>query len=219
VNEYLDHVIWVCDNLERGCRQFRELTGIEPRFGGVHASGLTQNALIGMGGRCYLEILAPVRGPGPNDDDWTRYAHAAKQPHVLTYCMRSPRPLRELAKMAESRGWKNAVIAANGRVRPDGVELKWEWLAPVVEPLGRAFPFFIDWLDSPHPAQFASPAPAPTPTPDAGKIALRHFSVGHPEAAVLAKALQDSGSSVEVFQSPAIRFRVELDTPRGVISL
>lgn len=213
MNDYLDHLLWACDDLDRGCRRFTDLTGVEPRFGGVHASGLTQNALVAVGSRCYLEILAPVHGPRPDDDDWTRAARAAKEGQILTYCLRSPRPLAQLANAAAAQGWKNSVVASNGRVRPDGVSLKWEWLAPVVEPFGRAFPFFIDWLDSPHPADSAAAAQP------RDAVSLRRFSVGHPRAPELAQALSVCEVSIDTFESPQSGFRVDLETPRGRVSL
>ena len=41
MNPYLDHIIWACADLEHGSRRFEALTGVHPRYGGVHASGLT----------------------------------------------------------------------------------------------------------------------------------------------------------------------------------
>ena len=37
MQSYLDHVIWACADLDRGARRFEALTGIRPRYGGVHA--------------------------------------------------------------------------------------------------------------------------------------------------------------------------------------
>lgn len=211
--DHLDHLIWVCDDLDRGCRRIADLTGVEPRFGGVHASGLTQNALVAIGGRRYLEILAPAQDQRPDEDDWTRAARAAKDGQFLTYCMRSPRPLAELATAAMARGWENAVVAGNGRIRPDGVSLRWEWLAPVLPQFGRAFPFFIDWLDSPHPSEFAAPLHS------RDGLVLSHFSVGHPRASELTQALALCGVSIDTFESPVGKFRVDFQTPRGLVSL
>src|SRR5579863_583920 len=175
MNPYLDHVIWACADLERGSRRFEALTGVRPRYGGVHASGLTHNALIGLGPRCYLEILAPVKPAGADDDDWCRLARAAHEPRLLTYCLRSARPLSELASTFGALGWKNAVVASNGRTTPEGVRLRWQWLAPAAERFGLAFPFFIDWLDSPHPAESLDAAQAQP------GILLQGFAVGHPD--------------------------------------
>jgi hypothetical protein len=95
VSEYLDHIIYASADLERGSRQFEALTGVTPSYGGVHANGTTQNAIVALDGRCYLEILAPVKGAQADDDQWTRLARGAETPRVLTYCMRTVKPLPE----------------------------------------------------------------------------------------------------------------------------
>jgi hypothetical protein len=213
LSPYLDHIIWACADLERGSRRFEALTGVRPRFGGVHASGLTHNALVGLGNRCYLEILAPVGPAGPNDDHWCRLARTAQEPQVLTYCLRSPSPLSELASTFEGFGWKNAAVASNGRTTPEGVRLRWQWLAPTVEQFGLAFPFFIDWLDSSHPAQSLGVA-----QPESG-ILLQRFAVGHPHAAELRRTLAEIGSAIETYAADDAQFRVQLQTPLGAVSL
>jgi Glyoxalase-like domain len=213
MNPYLDHIIWACADLERGSRRFEALTGVRPRYGGVHASGLTHNALVGLGNRCYLEILAPVGPAGPGDDDWCRLARAMDEPRILTYCLRSPRPLSELAPVFEARGWRNAVVLSNGRTTPEGVRLRWQWLAPAAERFGFAFPFFIDWLDSPHPAESLGVA-----QPESG-ILLRSFAVGHRDAPELRRVLTEIGSAVETYATEDVEFRVQLQTPMGTVSL
>jgi hypothetical protein len=213
MNTYLDHIIWACADLELGSRRFEALTGVQPRYGGVHASGLTHNALIGLGDRRYLEILAPVGPAGGGDDDWCRLARAAHEPRILTYCLRSARPLSELASAFGALGWKNAVVASNGRTTPEGVRLRWQWLAPAAERFGPAFPFFIDWLDSPHPADALGAAQS-----EPG-VLLQGFAVGHPQAAELRRTLADIGSTVETYAADDAQFRLQLKTPRGVVSL
>ncbi len=212
MQSYLDHVIWACPDLESGARRFEELTGVRPRYGGAHASGLTHNALVGVGGRCYLEVLAPVGPASPKDDEWTRLARTAKEPRILTYCMRSARPLSELASIATASGWKNAVVARNGRITPEGVSLRWQWLAPQVERFGLAFPFFIDWLDSPHPGESLESQPD-------SAILLEQFAVGHPDAAGLARTLGEIGVAVDTYTAADVQFRLQLKTPRGTVSL
>jgi Glyoxalase-like domain len=213
LNSFLDHIIWACADLEHGSRRFEALTGVRPRIGGVHASGLTHNALVGLGNRCYLEILAPVGPAGPSDDHWCRLARAAQEPRILTYCLRSPRPLSELASTFDAFGWKNAVVASNGRTTPEGVRLRWQWLAPTVERFGLAFPFFIDWLDSSHPAQSLGVS-----QPESG-ILLQRFAVGHPHATELRRTLTEIGSPIDTYAADDVQFRVQLQTPLGAVSL
>jgi hypothetical protein len=210
MSEFLDHIIWACDDLERGSKRFEALTGVTPHYGGTHASGLTHNALVRIGPRCYLEVLAPTGPPSAKDDAWSRLARTGGEPRVLTYCLRSSRALSDLAQIAEGMGAPKAQVLSNGRVTPEGVKLKWQWVAPAFERFGLAFPFFIDWLDSPHPAAMAQ-------TP-AG-IRLRHFAVGHPQADELQRSLSRLGAPIETYTAAGSEFRVQLDTPRGTVSL
>lgn len=210
MNAFLDHIIWACDDLERGTRRFEELTGVSPRYGGVHASGSTHNALVGLGPRCYFEILAPTGPQTPTEDAWCRIARSAHEPRILTYCMRSARPLSQLAQMAEAGGAHDALVAHNGRVTPEGVRLNWQWVAPVFDEFGLAFPFFIDWLDSPHPAATAH---------GQGEVRLADFAVGHPQAADLLRTLTHIGTPIDTYKAAAIEFRVRVDTPRGTVAL
>jgi hypothetical protein len=210
----LDHFIWACNDLERASRRFEALTGVRPRYGGVHASGLTHNALVGLGGRCYLEILAPTANSRPEDDDgWSRFARAAHEPRLFTYCLRSSLPLAALALRAESLGCGNTVVGANARTTPAGTKLRWQWLGPTLERFSRAFPFFIDWLDTPHPAESFAAA-----VPDAG-IRLVRFAVGHPDAAELSEVLMELGARIETYAAPDPQFQVQLDTPLGAVAL
>jgi len=213
MSEYLDHIIWACADLDTGSRRFEALTGIRPRFGGVHASGLTHNALVRIGHRSYLEILAPTGPASTGDDEWCRIARAAHEPRIMTYCLRSARPLADLAAIAQSRQWKDAAVAGNGRRTPEGVDLRWQWIAPKVEELGLAFPFFIDWLDSPHPAEMLEDGQG-----DA-RISLREWVVEHPQAARLGTILSELGSPIEARSAERLAFRLVLETPRGTVSL
>jgi hypothetical protein len=166
-----------------------------------------------LGGRSYFEILAPVGPPSPNDDAWCRLARIEGEPRVLTYCMRSSRRLSDIASIATANGWPNSVVANNGRTTPAGVRLSWQWLGPKVDRFGLAFPFFIDWLDSPHPSDSLAGAGS-----DAG-IRLRQFAVGHPDAADLQRTLTELGAPIETYAADELRFQVRLETPLGAISL
>jgi glyoxalase-like protein len=209
----LDHIIWVCDDLARASQRFEALSGVRPTYGGTHAGGLTHNALVAIGERCYLEILAPAGPSTAKDDDWCRLARAAHEPRILTYCLHSSRPLSELAAIAATLGWDGTGVARNGRVTPEGVRLSWQWLAPTVERFGLAFPFFIDWLNSPHPAKSLEA------TGPAGEVRLLSFAVGHPDAVELRQTLAKFGFLIEVYGADRIEFRVRLQTANGEITL
>lgn len=215
----LDHILWACADLEEGVRRFETLTGVRARFGGVHASGVTHNALVALGPRCYLEILAPTGPATAAEDEFSRLARSSSSPRVVTYCLRSPVTLSELAARAARAGLSNLMVTSNGRTTPDGVRLSWEWLAPKTDRFGLAFPFFIDWRESPHPAQMLAAAASTTTTTTAPAVRLRRLAVGHPEAHDLERLLVELGSPVETEPAAQPHFVVELDTPRGRVLL
>jgi hypothetical protein len=128
----------------------------------------------------------------------------------LTYCLRGPRPLSQLAQIAEAAGAHDARVSNNGRVTPEGVRLNWQWVAPVFDEFGLAFPFFIDWLDSPHPAATAQ---------GQGDVRLADFAVGHPQAGALLQTLTEMGTPIDTYKAAATEFRVRLHTPRGTVAL
>jgi len=159
VPSLLDHLIVGCSELDRGVDFVERHTGVRAAFGGVHPGGGTRNALLSLGERRYLEIMAP--------DPAQNVAPGASVPGSR------PSPVAKLRELKEPRiiGWaahrddleqfalqlREAKIEfvgprAGSRQRPDGKVLHWKTLA-LKEDHNGLLPFFIEWgSDSVHPS-------------------------------------------------------------------
>ena len=77
----VDHLILGVSDLQAGIRAVEKQTGVRPVRGGRHPGGGTRNALISLGERHYLEILAP--DPDQEPGDRSRELKALRAPKLI----------------------------------------------------------------------------------------------------------------------------------------
>lgn len=151
----LDHLVYATHNLADTVDALHAQLGVAPSAGGQHPTLGTRNALLALGPRVYLEIVGPDPDqPAPASPRWFGI-DSLSEPRLVAWCAAAPN-LAQLHAQATAAGVPLGDVRSGGRVRPDGVALTWHVTTPPNSVRRGLIPFFIDWLDSPHPAETAA---------------------------------------------------------------
>lgn len=190
----LDHVLLGCSDLQAGIDFVEKHTGVRAAFGGAHPGRGTHNALLSLGERQYLEIIAPdPRQKAPDVSAMVPRAavpllnelESLTTPRLIGWAAH-PGSLVDFAKRLRAAGIAFEGPTPGSRKRPDGQLLQWQTL-DLKDDASGLLPFFIEWsADSPHPS-----ADAPTgcrlarfelaaPDPDSVKRTLAQLSLDAP---------------------------------------
>jgi len=201
----LDHILLGCNDLDHGISFVEQNTGVRAAFGGVHPGRGTRNALLSLGERRYLEIIAP-------DPEQTEVPDAyglrrLDQPRLVTWAAH-PGDIQALADRLKKAG-----IAAEGptpgsRKRPDGRLLQWKTLN-LEDTRNGLLPFFIEWsADSLHPSA------------DSPKgCTLVRFEALTPDVGALAATLKQLDLDLPVAKAGAAQLRAVIAGPKGNLTV
>ena len=146
----LDHFVIAAADLQHAKEEFADLTGCMPIDGGAHIGLGTHNALVSFGSSSYLEIVAP----DPSQDLVDNMGAALAQlTHTtpLHWAIRVDN-LVEVSEQASALGLAPGPIRDTSRMQPDGTRLDWQLMGLRGHELAGLMPFYIDWLQCPHPA-------------------------------------------------------------------
>lgn len=137
----LDHILLGCNDLDRGIAFVEEHTGVRAAFGGVHPGRGTRNALLSLGEKHYLEIIAPdPQQPGAPD---TRNLQKLSEPRLVGWAAH-PGDIHQFAATLREANIPFEGPTPGSRKRPDGRLLQWNTLNLENDESGL-LPFFIEW--------------------------------------------------------------------------
>ena len=199
----LDHLLIGAPDLASGVAWVADHLGVTPAPGGRHPGLGTHNALTGLGGSRYLEVIAPdPEGAGlAAPFAWLGDVRA---PRLATWAARAD-DLAPIAAALDALGVSHSGITAGSRRRMDGSLLEWWTLFPA-ETEGGLVPFFIRWRDpSQHPALSLEHS-----------LELESLSFVHPEPERLRKIFAAIGVEARVEEGEAPRLSAAVRGPRGL---
>jgi hypothetical protein len=219
----LDHLVIAAASLAEGVAWCEATLGVTPGPGGEHALFGTHNRLLRLSSagapNAYLEIIAiqpgrnPARPPPQKRwfdlDDTALQAQLANQGPQLIHWVASVPDLADALKSWRALGIDRGSALAASRPTPQGLL---QWQISVRGDGQRLFdgalPTLIQWGDT-HPAGTM---------PDSG-IGLTQMTLSHPQAPALREALNSIGLSGPTVSTGAPTLQVELQTPRGPVTL
>ena len=167
----LDHILLGANDLDHGTDWMEERSGVRAIFGGVHPGRGTRNALLSLGPRRYLEIIAPdpQQASATSGNDMADRLRALEEPRLIGWAAHT----NDLASLVQKTAAVGIAIENprdGSRVRPDGKTLRWKSFA-LKKDFDGVLPFFIEWDHSSiHPSQDAPSG-----------CTLQHFLIESPE--------------------------------------
>jgi hypothetical protein len=199
----LDHILLGSQNLQQGIDFVAERTGVGPVFGGVHPGRGTQNALLSLGERRYLEIIAPDPLQPNAKNPLAVELRSLKQPGLVGWAAH-PGNLESFAEKLRAARMEFQGPTPGSRKRPDGRLLQWQTLA-LADDASGLLPFFIEWAPgSPHPS---------TDAPEG--CSLLSFAAETPNPAELAGKLRILGLDLPVGKADYPRLHAVISGPKG----
>lgn len=205
MNPDIDHIVWACQDLSAGIDDIEAITGVRAQAGGKHSELGTHNALIHMGNRSYLEIVAP--DPDQPGGPWSRSLQKLPGPGVLHWVIARSHLEQYATGLDGLVGGGNEVKHVS-RQHPTLGLLEWELLMIPKHEFGCLVPFLIDWGDSTHPTEVLE-----------HRCTLNHVRITSPELADLMKVAAWLGIDASYSDGHEAKLEFLIDTPIGEVTL
>src|SRR5207249_7559562 len=201
----LDHIILGCNDLDKGIELVEEGTGVRPAIGGVHPGRGTRNALLSLGERRYLEIIAP--DPAQSEIAHFPQIRSMTDPRLIGWAVH-PLDIAAIAKQLRENKVAFQGPDDGSRKRPDGRVLNWKTINLADDRHGL-LPFFIEWsADSVHPSKDAP-----------SRCKLEYFEILSAEPDELSSTFKRIGLHLPVQRSDKARLHALISGPKGDVKL
>jgi hypothetical protein len=203
----IDHLVYGTLDVGATVLEIERLTGVRARPGGRHPGRGTHNALIGLGGGRYLEIIGPDSTQADSGGPLPFSLGQLKSPRLVTWAAKAP-ALDRRVEDARRAGYDPGDVIPRSRERLDGGLLEWRLTSRGLDHPDWLVPFLIDWGTSEHPS-----LTAPT------GLTLVELRATHPDPDRVRKMIAAIGADLPITRGPTATLLAKLDSPRGPIDL
>ena len=198
----IDHLVYGAPDLAAAVDDLERRVGVRAETGGKHLGIGTHNALLALGPRTYLEVIAP-------DPDQPR--PASPRPFGIDE-LTTPRlvgwalccdDIDAAVATARERGYDPGDPIAMQRTTPSGEVLRWHLTLNALG--GGPLPFLIAWGDTPHPAVSAPHG-----------LVLETLVIEHPDPSEIAGALAALGADVTLKSAASFALAARIRCGAGI---
>ena len=201
----IDHLVYAVPDLASAVDDLERRTGVRAAAGGKHLGLGTHNALLALGPKTYLEIIAP---------DHEQPQPASRRPFGLDSSANARlagwvvgvEDIDAAIATARAHGYDPGDAIDMQRSTPDGAVLRWKLTINAVD--GGPVPLLITWGDTEHPARTAPQG-----------IVLEQLAIETPAPATLTPTLRALGVDVVVRTASEPTLVADLRSPSGRILL
>lgn len=201
----IDHLVYGAPELLAAVDDLEERFGVRAQRGGKHVGLGTHNALLALGPRTYLEIIAPdpdqptppTRRPFGLDD--------LTEPRLVGWAA-SCDDIDTAISNWRAHGYEPGEVIDMQRDSPSGTVLRWRLTLNALE--GGPVPFLIAWDDTEHPARSAPKG-----------LTLEAFDIEHPDPANLTPVLAALAADVTVKPASSAQLVAHIRGPHGLKEL
>ena len=201
----VDHIVYCVPNLKEAVDYFDSLLGIRPVIGGNHPSKGTKNALLNLGDKCYLEILAIDHNNHKVKGNRWMGIDLIKEPKITRWSLKShnlDKDSRILSRQTPDLG----IVNTGSRYTSDGRLLSWKMILPTSTPEVEILPFMTDWSESDS---------HPTDNLQAG-CSLQTLQLLHPFPNRIQSTISELGLNIIVEQNDIPEIVILINSPNGL---
>ena len=208
MNRVVDHIVFCVADLDEAIDHIKSLLGIRPVFGGYHKNKGTKNALLNLGNKCYLELLAIDDTNTDFKGDRWMGIDMLDGPKITRWSLKS-NDLEKDSDILSQKSQNLSQIIEGSRETSSGKLLSWSMIAPYHSPEIEVLPFMTDWSKSDiHPADSLEEG-----------CKLNKVYLFHPKPEEVMPFLSQLGVDIVVKEGDEMKIEIEIMSPNGVTFL
>jgi hypothetical protein len=204
----IDHIVYAVPDFDNAIDDLEAKLGIKPVIGGRHLLRGTKNALLNLGNRCYLEILAiDPENTTFNGPRWMGI-DLITRPTITRWAIQTTK-IEEDSQIINKQHQELGSLAEGERKTPEGETLRWKMTLPLPAPEIDVIPFLLDWSASDF---------HPTDKLENGCL-LQNITLYYPLPEMIETILEKLAFKMKVSTAGAPKITIQISGKNGIIEL